>query len=57
MIVDIVAREPGSVPGVTRRNRHATAVRIQQNFAGIEPHAARRIVGSMHAISVELALP
>ena len=51
----VLARSGRRVTTVRRRNRHATAVRIEENLGGIEPHPSRRVGGPLDSVAVHLA--
>src|SRR6266849_4014476 len=51
----VVVSCENSVPAVAPRDDYASSVWIEEQFAGIKSHPVRRIPGSVHAISVNLA--
>ena len=50
----IVAFLPGSFATVILRHNGAASIRIEEDFGGIEAHSARRIVGPVNSIAVDL---
>jgi hypothetical protein len=50
----IVASLSGSVAAVIFRHNHTAAIRIEENFGGVKPHAVGGIGRSRNAIAVYL---